>query len=97
MAITQGDDTGAFGNTWLVIDLTGIPEGFVVKKLKLIFGAVDKDYNNPEFPLPVNLTSAETKILRCGMNTGYVICYDENNHAQTCRGSFTDEVLPRKG
>lgn len=97
MAITQGDDTGAFGNTWLNIELSEIPEGYSVKKLKLIFGAVDKDYNNPEFPLAVNLTAAETKILRCGVNTGYVICYDQNNNPQTCEGSFTDTVLPRKG
>lgn len=95
--ITQGDATNAFGNTWLVIDIDNIQEGQTVTKLRVIFGAVTKDYVNPTFPLSVDLTGDETACLRCGLNTGYVIAFDQNNNPYTCEGSFTDKVLPRKG
>ena len=97
MAITQGDATGSFGNTWLTVNLTEIPTGYSISKIKIIFGAVDKDFQNPEFPLAVNLTSAETAVLRCGRNTGYCIAYDQEGRPYTCQGSFSDDVLPRKG
>lgn len=95
--ITQGDATNAFNNDWLLVEVEGLEEGQTISKVKVIFGAVSKDYLNPIFPLIVNLTPAETATLRCGLNTGYLIAYDENGQPYTCQGSFTDQVSPRKG
>lgn len=92
--ITQGDATNAFGRTWLEVTVSGAEN---ISKIKVVFGAIDKDYLNPEFPLGVNLTSEETSKLRCGLNTGYFIIYDEYGNPYTCPNSFTDTVQQRKG
>lgn len=94
--ITKGDSTSAFGNSFLEINLENADD-YIVSKVVFVCGAVRIEYDNPVFPLTVNLTSEQTSQLKCGNNTAYLIAYDENNQPQTCEGSITFQVSPRKG
>lgn len=93
--ITQGDSTSAFGNNFLEVNLENI-EGKTVSKVVFVCGSLNIEYENPVFPLMINLTSEQTSELKCGKNTAYLIAYDENNQPKTCEGSITFTVNPRK-
>lgn len=93
--ITQGDSTSAFGMSFLEVNLENIV-GKTVSKIIFVCGSVKIEYENPVFPLTVNLTSEQSEKLRCGKNTAYLIAYDENNQPTTCEGSITFDVSPRK-
>jgi len=86
--IFRGDDTGAFGQTWLRINLD-IPSTWTVTKAELKIGNLPvMEFDEPEFPLPVNLTSAQTARLKDN-NTCYLALYDEDGLKQTLESSFT--------
>lgn len=94
--IYKGDDTGAFSNNLLTIRAK-IPEGCTVSKAKLKIGNLPvMTFNEPEFPLIVNLTPAQTRSLQ-QQNTVYMAVFDELGRKATCRGTVTfvakDEVV----
>ena len=93
--ITQGDSTSAFGNKFLEVNLV-VPSGQTVSKAVFVCGAVSIEYQNPVFPLLINLTSEQTSELKCGKNTGYLVVYDSNGQKRTCEGSVEFIVNPRK-
>lgn len=93
--ITQGDSTSAFGNSFLEVNLENIGDKSV-SKVVFVCGSVKIEYQNPVFPLTINLTGEQTSELKCGKNTAYLIAYDENNQSTTCNGSITFDVSPRK-
>lgn len=94
--IYKGDDTGAFGNTFIIINLDN-PLGYTVSKAIFVCGCIIKIFNNPVFPLPINLSSEETEKLRSS-NVCYLIVYDGQGRQKTCKGTLTfnaqNGVLP---
>lgn len=83
--IFKGDDTSAFGTTFISIE-ADIPEGYVVSKAKVkVTNLPDFIYENPTFPIEVNLTSAQTRALST-QNEAYLIVYDEWGRKKTCQG-----------
>lgn len=94
--IYKGDDTAAFNNTFITVNAK-IPEGQRVSKAKLKIGNLPiMTFKNPEFPLRVDLTSAQTRQLST-QNECYLAVYDEEGRKRTCEGKLKfvakDEVV----
>ena len=87
MTLRKGDNTAAFGNTFLTIDLYN-PAQIPVSKVIFSVGCIVKPFDNPEFPLRVNFNSRETRALNY-INTGYLTAFDQNGNQVTCEGSIT--------
>ena len=86
--IYRGDNTGAFGNDFITIRAK-VPEGQVIKQAKFKVGNLPvMTFDNPEFPLVVNLTSAQTSQLK-QQNICYLAVYDSEGRKATCRGTIT--------
>lgn len=86
-AIFKGDDSGAFGNNFITINLDN-PLGYPISKAIFVCGCIQKPFKNPVFPLRINLTSQETAKLRSS-NVCYLVVYDSEGRQKTCQGSLT--------
>lgn len=86
-AIFKGDDSGAFGNNFITINLDN-PLGYTISKAVFVCGCIQKPFKNPVFPLRINLTSQETAKLRSS-NVCYLVVYDSEGRQKTCQGSLT--------
>ena len=86
-AIYKGDNTGAFGNNFITINLDN-PLGYTVSKAIFVCGCIQKTFENPIFPLIINLNSEETANLR-SVNTCYLVVFDSNGLQKTCKGTLT--------
>lgn len=85
-AIFKGDDTGAFGKTFITINLNN-PENYVISKAIFVCGCIEKEIKNPDFPLKINLTSQQTAQLRA-TNICYLVVFDEEGRQATCQGTL---------
>ena len=85
--IFKGDDTNAFNNKFLTIDLEGV-EGVKISKAEFKCGSICKTFENPTFPLEVNFTCDETKTLLAN-NCCHLAVYDEFGRKRTCQGEIT--------
>lgn len=92
--IFKGDDTGAFGVEWLTINLAEADK-LTITKAEFRCGEVVKTFEEPEFPIKVNLTSEETAKLKAE-NTCYLAIYDEDGLKKTCQGAFTFDATNRR-
>lgn len=86
MALYQGDHSGAFGNTFITINLKN-PHQFEVSKIEFKCGCILKTFENPEFPLRINFDEEETKRLDF-KNACYVKAYDNMGRPKTCKGTL---------
>lgn len=86
-AIFKGDNTAAFGNDFLTINLDN-PAGYEISKVIFVCGCIRKSITNPTFPLVINFTSEETSRMR-GSNVCYLVAYDSEGRQKTCQGSLT--------
>ena len=86
-AIFKGDDTSAFGTSFITIYLDN-PAGFEISKAIFVCGCLKKTYENPSFPLVINFTSEETSKMR-GSNVCYLVVYDSEGRQKTCQGTLT--------
>ena len=95
--IYQGDDTGAFENTFLIINVSTKGGSPLPKfsKAELKVGGVCKTFLNPEFPLRVNFDSEETLKFNI-KNTAYLAVWDSKGRKRTCKGSLTFNSEVRK-
>ena len=85
-SIFKGDDTNSFGQQFLVINAT-IPEGYTVSKAEFKCGSLPvMTFDNPTFPLSIELTATQTKLLTY-QNQCYLKVYDQNGLGQTCTGT----------
>lgn len=85
--VYKGDDTAAFGNTFITINLEN-PLGYTISKAIFVCGCIQKTFENPVFPLTINLTGAETAKLNY-TNVCYLVVFDENGLQKTCNGTLT--------
>ena len=84
----KGDDFGAFGEDWILID-PELPDDWVVSKAEFRVGNLPvMRFLNPVFPIPVNLTSEQSANLK-DVNTCYLAVYDEEGRKRTLNGSWT--------
>ena len=84
MTLYRGDDTDAFGSSFITIDLVTTMDVTITKAM-FQCGVVKKLFDNPVFPLQIELTASETKSLPSN-NTCYLAVWDEDNKKRTCSG-----------
>lgn len=90
MTLYRKDDTNAFEQKFLKIELE-TPIDITISKVDFRCGQILKTFENPLFPLKIDLTSEETAILSY-TNTCYLAIYDELGRKRTCKGSLTFET-----
>lgn len=86
--IYKSDDTGAFGNNFITINLDN-PMEYPITKAIFVCGCIQKKFENPVFPIVVNFSGKETEKLQGGANTCYLVVYDTEGRQKTCRGTLT--------
>ena len=87
----RGDDTQAFGNNWLTIE-ADYPSDWVISAAEFKVGNLPTMlFENPEFPLKVNLSSSQTAVLK-DVNSCYLSLYDKDGLKITCEGTFIFET-----
>lgn len=92
--IRKGDDTNAFGFSFLTVNLQGAEE-YTISKAEIRIGVIIKTFENPSFPINITLSKEETSMLsECG-NKCYMAIYDTNNRKLTCEGSLTFRAAPK--
>lgn len=86
--IYQGDDTNAFGQNFLEVELEDIPEGFTISKVGIKITNLDIIYiENPPVHFYLNLTSEQTELLT-HKNSIKMIAFDEQGRQTTCEGGI---------
>jgi hypothetical protein len=87
MTIYKGDDTSSFGGGFLTIDLQTNSQATITKAV-FVSGEIKKTFDNPTFPIKVDLTPEDTKKLKYN-NIGYLIVYDKDGRPKMCDGYIT--------
>lgn len=86
----KGDDTDAFGQNLLTINIRNIPDGYTVERMEVKIGSLDiievDDFT--EFPVRINLNSEQTRELS-DINTVYIALYDNEGLKKTINKSIT--------
>lgn len=96
MTIYQGDNTAAFGGSFLTINVSTESEVIpTITKAELKIGYICKTFENPTFPLTVDLTEEETLKLQA-VNTAYLAVWDNEGRKKTCQGKITFKTEPRR-
>lgn len=98
--LIKGDDSQAFGQNLLRITLSD-PDGLLnnhrISRCEIRFsGCVAKVFENPVFPLIVNLTSEESERLSVGNNTAVMAVWDEDGRKLTPEGGQIIKIGARK-
>ncbi len=100
--IYKGDNTAAFGNNFITIELDN-PLGYTVSKCEFVVnGGAPKipPIEDPQFPLIINFDSRQTTQLRPN-NVGQLVVWDAEGRQKTCQGKvlFTaqDGVISNVG
>lgn len=83
----KGDDTNAFGNTFITINLNN-PYNYEVSKAIFVCGCFQKVFEKPQFPLRIGFTSEETKKMQF-KNVCYLVVFDSEGRQKTCERSLT--------
>lgn len=96
MTIYQGDNTAAFGGNFLTINIsseTGVVPTITRAELKI--GCICKTFENPVFPMTINLTEEETQKLQA-QNSAYLAVWDIEGRKKTCQGTISFPASPRR-
>ena len=91
--IFRGDSTNSFGQDFLRIEAE-IPQEWLDQIAYCIFkvgNLPDMTFDEPEFPIIVNLSSAQTALLK-DTNSCYLSLVDKEGLKQTCEGTFIIET-----
>lgn len=94
MSIHKGDDTNAFGFSFLTVNLQNASE-YVISKAEIKIGTIKKTINNPVFPLKISLNHDETDKLNEQNNMCYMAIYDTQGRKYTCKGHLSFPVEPK--
>ena len=83
----RGDDTNAFGNKFITIDLENA-DGLTISKAEFRCGSIIKTFETPIFPIEISLSGEETSKLHQN-NACYLAIYDVQGRKHTCSGYLT--------
>lgn len=86
-AIYKGDDTGAFDQNFIKIDMEN-PAGYVISKAVFQCGPIQKVFTRPQFPIYVNFSNVESKRLY-QTSECYLQIFDDKGRRWTCEGTLT--------
>ena len=82
----KGDDTGAFDQTFIRIDIKN-PTDAKITKVIFQCGPIQKVYTNPTFPIKVNFNHNESSRLYQD-SVCYLQVFDSKGRRQTCEGTL---------
>ena len=82
-----GDNTEAFENHFIKINLVKSEDEEEMSRVDFITGCLIKTYYNPVFPLFVDFDESETFKLNY-LNVGYLVAYDKKGRRKQCSGSI---------
>ena len=98
--LVRGDDSQAFGQNLLRITLSDpdhLLDRHSISKCEIRFsGCVAKVFENPEFPLVINLTSEESNKLQAGDNMAVMAVWDEEGRKVTPEGGQIIKIGAKK-
>ena len=98
--LTQGDNTQAFGQHLLRITLSdpdNLLQNHSISKAEIRFACgLVKTFENPVFPLIVDLTEQESQRMLVGNNTAVMAVWDELGRKVTPKGAQVINVGARK-
>lgn len=97
MTIYQGDNTAAFGGNFLTINVR-VPEGQEmppITRAELRIGCIGKTFENPVFPMTVNLSEEESGRLQA-QNTAFLAVWDADGRKKTCTGKINFTTQARR-
>jgi len=86
VTLYRGDDTDAFGSSFITINLATTMEVTITRAV-FQCGVIKKVFDDPVFPLQIELSTLETRMLPSN-NVCYLAVWDENNKKCTCSGSL---------
>lgn len=89
--IFMGDDTNSFSQDFILIEAEFPDDTWAERVTRADFKCGNlpvMTFENPVFPITVNLSSAQTALLK-NINNCYLAVYDENGLKQTCEGQLT--------
>lgn len=96
--IVRFDDTDSFSQDFLEIDAEFPDDTWAPRISKAEFKIQNLPvitFENPVFPLTINLSSEQTALLK-DVNNCYLAVYDEQGRKQTCEGQLTFMSTRRK-
>ena len=85
--IFRGDDTSAFNNNFITINLEN-PQELIISKAIFVCGCVQKTFERPVFPLVINFSSDETIKFKPS-NVCHLVVFDNEGKQKTCTGTLT--------
>lgn len=91
--IYKGDDTNAFGQNFIKIDLVNA-SGYTISKVIFQCGPIQKVFIRPQFPIYVNFSHVESQRLY-QLSECYLQVFDEKGLRQTCKGTLTFTAQPQ--
>lgn len=98
--LTLGDNTAAFGQHLMRINLLdpdGLLVGHSISRCEIRFACgLKKTYENPKFPLVIDLTEEESQKMLVGNNKASMAVWDEKGRKATPKGSQVLVVGARK-
>lgn len=80
--IIKYDSSAAFGNCLFKINRPEIPEGTTISRISAQIGPLTKSYDNPSFPIKVQLTKQESAQLD-HENPVNILVFDGDGNPQT--------------
>ena len=96
MTLFRGDNTAAFGGNFLTINLTTESEILpTITRAELKIGCICKKFENPTFPMTINLTEEESGKLQA-VNNAYLALWDVDGRKKTCQGTISIQTNPRR-
>lgn len=90
--IYKGDDTGAFGNNFITINLSN-EQGHTITKAQFVVNDGQpycEPVENPVFPLVINFTEEQTAEMKT-TNVGRLWVWDSEGRKKTAKGQITWE------
>lgn len=87
----RSDDTSAFDNNFITINLADNPLNVQVSRADFIVEPICKRFDNPVFPLVVNFTPEEMQRLDI-VNVGYLKVYDMQGRPKVCEGNIVFKI-----
>ena len=91
--IYKGDDTNAFGENFIKIDVKN-DAGYTISKCIFQCGPIQKVYVRPQFPIYVNFSHVESERLY-QQSECFLQIFDEKGLRKTCKGSLTFTAQPK--
>ena len=88
MTLVRGDNLQAFDGQPIIINLHNNIRPISKAEVVINGGVILRTFENPEFPISVELDESDTAKLIVGKNICNLIVYDDLGRKETCKGTL---------